>query len=158
MGTMAIIGTIAIPMAINMGVEAPGRSICGALFDRVSASVISFAAAAPNIPSQAAGPLACSHDRSICWKCSSGNGLYRVRYHLFLKGCQWPVWTEQQGAGGICLRLPLYVMELFVSQAMQRYRITANWARLAVPAGFRVPAVVPLRIPSATAQAMASVA
>ena len=62
------------------------------------------------------------------------------------------------GAGGRCLRLPLYVMELFVSQAMQRYRITANWARLAVPAGFRVPCVVPLRMPSATAQAMASVA
>ncbi len=39
-----------------------------------------------------------------------------------------------------------------------RYRITANWAREAVPAGFRVPWAVPPTISFFTDQAMASLA
>ena len=41
-------------------------------------------------------------------------------------------------------------------QFMNRYSITANWAREAVPWGFSVVAEVPLRMPALTAQSMAA--
>ena len=46
----------------------------------------------------------------------------------------------------------------FPAYFTNRYRITANWARLAVPAGFSVPCAVPPTISFFTDHAMASLA
>ena len=46
----------------------------------------------------------------------------------------------------------------YITFSKNRYKITANWARVAVPAGFSRPSVVPEMIPSAIAQVMGSVA
>ena len=44
----------------------------------------------------------------------------------------------------------------YITFSKNRYKITANWARVAVPAGFSRPSVVPEMIPSAIAQVMGS--
>ena len=44
------------------------------------------------------------------------------------------------------------------AQAMNRYRITANWARVAVPVGFRIPSEVPATMLLATDHCMGSTA
>ena len=76
------------------------------------------------------------------------------------KGWQFSFRKNDSRAENFSARLSTLFM-VFCSSAQptwsqNRYSITANWAREAVPWGFSVVAEVPLRMPALTAQSMAA--